>query len=223
MKALFWRRCPSRRAGALALDPVPGRPLLSKDWMPASSRRGGAATAAYAAIFAAAALSFVVAPDGRGLLGAALALLMGAIAVSDLRYFTVPNVATAPSFVLALVHSVIRDSTSFIEPIALAALRGLILALMFLALREIHLRWRGREGLGLGDVKLAGVAGAWLDWPTIPLAIEVAAVAALGAYVLGRLTAGRPISATNRVPFGLFLAPAIWLGWLYELVMFDLS
>jgi leader peptidase (prepilin peptidase)/N-methyltransferase len=191
--------------------------------MEASISRCGEAILAYAIICAAAALSIVVAPDLRGVLGAALALLMGAIAVSDRRHFTIPNVATAPALVLALVHSVMRDPAPYIEPMIFAALRALALALMFFALREIHRRWRGREGIGLGDVKLAGVAGAWLDWPTIPLAIEVAAVAALGAYVLGRFTAGRPISATNRVPFGLFLAPAIWLGWLYELVVFDLT
>ena len=82
---------------------------------------------------------------------------------------------------------------------------------------------RGREGLGLGDVKLAGVAGAWLDWATVPLAAEVAALAALGCYVVGRISTGRPISATNRMPFGFFLAPAIWLGWLFEVAVFELS
>jgi hypothetical protein len=28
-------------------------------------------------------------------------------------------------------------------------------------------RLRGREGIGLGDAKLAGAAGVWLDWPSI--------------------------------------------------------
>ena len=34
----------------------------------------------------------------------------------------------------------------------------------FFALRYGYARLRGRQGLGLGDVKLAFVAGAWLDW-----------------------------------------------------------
>jgi leader peptidase (prepilin peptidase)/N-methyltransferase len=179
--------------------------------------------AAAVIVFGTAAISIIVSPDVRGLLGAALALLMGAIAVSDLRYFTIPNAATAPAFLLALVHSVVRDQSLIMEPLVFAALRALALAVMFLALREIHWRLRGREGLGLGDVKLAGVAGAWLDWTTIPLAVEVAALAALAGYVLGRISAGRPISATNRMPFGLFLAPAIWLSWLFEVVVFGNS
>ena len=78
-------------------------------------------------------------------------------------------------------------------------------------------RWlRGREGIGLGDVKLAGVAGAWLDWPIIPIAIEIAAVAALGAYLIRHFCFRRAVRPTTRMPFGLFLAPAIWIGWLLE-------
>jgi leader peptidase (prepilin peptidase)/N-methyltransferase len=73
---------------------------------------------------------------------------------------------------------------------------------------------RGRQGLGLGDVKLAFVAGAWLDWTVIPIAIQLAAFAALSAYIVRQLAFGRSISATGRMPFGLFFAPAIWICWL---------
>ena len=46
--------------------------------------------------------------------------------------------------------------------------------------------------------------------------IEVAALAALAAYVVWRYVLHRPIVATTPLPFGLFLAPAIWAGWLAE-------
>jgi leader peptidase (prepilin peptidase)/N-methyltransferase len=71
----------------------------------------------------------------------------------------------------------------------------------------------------LGDVKLAAVAGAWLGWVTITAVVELAALAALGAYLL---TAGRrrqPLKGTAFLPFGAFLAPAIWLGWLAEALL----
>src|SRR5439155_26306221 len=122
--------------------------------------------------------------------------------VSDLRQFIGPNAATAAALVLGLVRSIVLDPTSPVEQLVAAALRALVLALICLALRATYRRLRGREGLGLGDVKLAGVAGAWLDWATIPLAVEVAALAALAGYVVGRISTGRPISATNRMPFG---------------------
>lgn len=60
------------------------------------------------------------------------------------------------------------------------------------------------------------MAGAWLDWPLMPVAVEIAALAGLCAYALGRLKGGQPFSATARLPFGLFLAPAIWLCWLWQ-------
>jgi leader peptidase (prepilin peptidase)/N-methyltransferase len=214
----------SKCEGADFLRPVIGRSLFSKDKKRSSISRGVAANyAAPVIILSASAVSIVTAPDMRGLFGAILALLMGVIAMSDLRHFTVPNVATAPAFVLALVYSVVRDPVSVIEPMAHATLRALVLALMFLLLREIHRRLRGREGIGLGDVKLAGVAGAWLDWLTIPLAVEVAALAALAAYALRKIATGRPLRPQNRVPFGLFFAPAIWIGWLFEVVTSEMS
>jgi len=79
---------------------------------------------------------------------------------------------------------------------------------------------RGRPGLGLGDVKLAGVAGAWLDWLVIPIAIELAAFSALTAYLLQHIVLARSISPTKRLPFGTFFAPAIWVSWLFEARLF---
>ena len=60
-------------------------------------------------------------------------------------------------------------------------------------------RWRGRDGLGLGDVKLAAVAGAWLGFVTIFAVIELAALSALGAYVVNGLSA-KPAAEGDRVP-----------------------
>ena len=95
-------------------------------------------------------------------------------------------------------------------------MRGAVSALTFLSVRIIYRRLRGREGIGLGDVKLAGVAGAWLDWSIIPVAIEIAAVAALGTYLVRYVWFRRAVRPTMRLPFGLFLAPAIWISWLLE-------
>jgi leader peptidase (prepilin peptidase)/N-methyltransferase len=96
-----------------------------------------------------------------------------------------------------------------------------VLAATFLALRILYRRLRGRDGLGLGDVKLAGVAGAWLGWFTIPISIEIAALAALAAHIMARRWQGLTLSATARLPFGLFFAPAIWLCWLLETMRVD--
>ena len=161
-------------------------------------------------------LSFAASPDWRGAFGAALAVLMLAIAVSDIRHFIVPDALSGAAFVLGLIFAGLFDDAPLAEAILTCLLRAAAAALPLLALMLLYEWWRGRPGLGLGDVKLAAVAGAWLDWFTIVGVIEVAALAALAAFAVWRYVLRRPIVATTPLPFGLFLAPAIWIGWLAE-------
>src|SRR5256884_9345656 len=98
-----------------------------------------------------------------------------------------------------------------LKPWAGRPARGPPPAVPLLALMIGYRRWRGRDGLGLGDIKLAAVAGLWLNFVTIFAVIELAALSALGAYfVSGYLRKRRP-NPTALLPFGLFLAPAIWI------------
>jgi len=161
-------------------------------------------------------LSFAASPDWRGVFGAALALLMLAIAVSDIRHFIVPDALSAAAFALGLIFAGLFDDAPLAEAVLTCLFRAAAAALPLLALMILYEWWRGRPGLGLGDVKLAAVAGVWLDWFTIVAVIEVAALAALTAYAVWRYVLHRPIAATTPLPFGLFLAPAIWAGWLAE-------
>jgi leader peptidase (prepilin peptidase) / N-methyltransferase len=176
------------------------------------------------AAIAAVAASLAVAPGLAGVLGAGLALVTLAIAVIDARRFIIPDELTVAALALAIANAGLDawpdGWSTVLENVGAALLRGAVLALGFLALRALYHRLRGREGIGLGDVKLAGVAGAWLGWATIPVAIEIAALAALAVYVARQLAGGRVMRATARLPFGLFLAPAIWLGWLLEATLF---
>ena len=169
---------------------------------------------------AAMAVSLASAPGTIGLLGAGLALVMLTIALVDWRSFIIPDGLNLVAFALALVHAaaLVPEAMPWAMAwaIAMAIVRGAMLALMFLAIRHGYARMRGRQGLGLGDVKLAFVAGAWLDWLVIPIAIELAALAALAVYLLRQRVLGHALSRTSRMPFGAFLAPAIWLGWMLE-------
>jgi leader peptidase (prepilin peptidase) / N-methyltransferase len=164
--------------------------------------------------------SLAIAPAPQGLLGAGLGLLMLAIAVVDARRFIVPNELVLAALALGFVHASVEETDGILRALAAAALRGAVLGLLFWCLRELYFRWRGREGLGLGDVKLAAAAGVWLDWPALPIAIEIAALGALALYVLGHALGRRRIHAATRLPFGLFLAPAIWLAWLMQLWLY---
>src|SRR5262249_17179101 len=152
----------------------------------------------------------------HGVIGAGLAILMIAIAIIDARRFIIPDELTAAALTLGLLDAVIQEPDTVLHALSTAALRGAIVALAFFRLRVLYKLVRGREGIGLGDVKLAGVAGVWLDWWTIPIAIEIAALAALAVYATRLLYRGGSVRPMARLPFGPFLAPAIWLSWLLD-------
>lgn len=168
--------------------------------------------AAVAAIFA---VSFAVSPDLRGALGAALGALMLAIAWSDLRRFVVPDALVAIALVLGLVDAALGGDGGFEAP-ALAAAQAALAAAVLFAVAFLYRRLRGRAGLGLGDVKLASVAGAWLSTALLPAALELAALSALFAYVARQRRKRRAFRRRARLPFATFFAPAIWLVWLFE-------
>jgi leader peptidase (prepilin peptidase) / N-methyltransferase len=160
--------------------------------------------------------SLVLLPNVHGVIGGGLAILMIAIAIIDARRFIIPDELTAAALALGLLHAVIQEPDMVLQALSTAALRGAVVALALFGLRGLYRRVRGREGIGLGDVKLAGVAGVWLDWWTIPIAIEIAALAALAVYATGLLYRGGSVRSMTKLPFGLFLAPAIWLSWLLD-------
>jgi leader peptidase (prepilin peptidase)/N-methyltransferase len=168
---------------------------------------------------AAVAISLITAPNVSGILGAALALVMLTIAVIDGRRFIIPNELNVAGLGLAIVNAIVQEPEAIVTSVAWAGIRGATFLLIFFGIRSGYKRMRGREGIGLGDVKLAGVAGCWLDWTMMPIAIEIAVGAALSVYLLRHLSLGRPIRATSRLPFGMFFAPAIWLCWLLQAIL----
>ncbi len=159
--------------------------------------------------------SLAISADLRGALGALLGWLMLAIAQSDARRFIVPDALVAAAFALGLVEAMVAAGGGLEAP-AVAAAQAALAAATLLAIELIYRRLRGRAGLGLGDVKLAGVAGAWLSASLLPAAIELAALAALLAYAARQIRKRRRFRSGSRLPFAVFLAPSIWIVWLFE-------
>jgi leader peptidase (prepilin peptidase)/N-methyltransferase len=164
-------------------------------------------------------VSFAIAPGVEGALGAALGLLMLGVAWADARRFFVPNALSGSAFALGVIHSIVQSPDSGFEAALMAFSRAAFAAGLFFLVRIAYRRFRGRDGLGLGDVKLAAAAGAWLSLPMLPMAIEIAAITALAAYVLRQGSRRRVLRAAGRVPFGAFLAPAIWFGWVLDTML----
>jgi leader peptidase (prepilin peptidase) / N-methyltransferase len=157
--------------------------------------------------------SLGAAPGWSGAAGAILAGLMLAIAVVDHRRMIIPDELNVLAFIAGLVVA----GAGVNAPPAIAILRALVRAALmfalFLAFRAGFRALRGMDGMGLGDVKLAAVAGVWLDWAGLPVVVEIAALSALAAALCARLR-GEGFDAKARVPFGTFFAPAIWICWL---------
>lgn len=93
-------------------------------------------------------------------------------------------------------------------------LAGIAAALGFASLGAIawlYRRTRGREGLGMGDVKLLAAAGAWTAPLALPWIIAGAAAITLLGLAVARL-AGTRVSADMVIPFGPGLALAAFVA-----------
>jgi leader peptidase (prepilin peptidase)/N-methyltransferase len=138
-----------------------------------------------------------------------LAAVSVALALIDLDVRRLPNVIVLPSYAVALVlfaaASVLSGDFSGLIRAGIA-MAGLALAYFIMAIAR-------PGGMGMGDVKLAGVLGIYLGWAGWgPLA-----VGALAAFVLGGvygviLIASRRATRKSGVPFGPWMLAGAWLG-----------
>jgi leader peptidase (prepilin peptidase)/N-methyltransferase len=160
------------------------------------------------------AASLCARPGIPGQAGAGLAVIMLAIAIIDWRLLVIPDELNALAIAFGVGDVCFQRWEDMPGPALNALVRGAGTAALFFAFRFLYRRFRGREGLGLGDVKLAGVAGVWLDWTILPIAVEIAALGALGFVALRGVRSRRAPDPLAKLPFGTFLAPSIWLCWL---------
>jgi len=128
----------------------------------------------------------------------------------DARTYLLPDLMTAGALLSGLFAAAIFDPVSAWFGFATAMARAAGTALVLGLVRTGYARLRGREGLGLGDIKLAAALGAWLPLQAIPVCFALATAAALLAVLLAALR-GQHIERTTRVPLGAFLCPAVWL------------
>jgi leader peptidase (prepilin peptidase) / N-methyltransferase len=132
----------------------------------------------------------------RIVLGLLLVTALVPITLIDLDHRIIPNVITGAAAIAALVAIVALDTDFLLEAVIAAAAGGgffLIAALLY------------PRGMGMGDVKLAGVLGLYLGRAVAP-AILIALIAGVvvGAAIIARK--GAKEGRKTAVPFGPFLA-----------------
>jgi leader peptidase (prepilin peptidase)/N-methyltransferase len=156
--------------------------------------------------------SFAAAPGWSAAAGAVLAALMLAIAVVDHRRMVIPDELNSLAFIAGLVAAGVGAEAAPAIAILHALVRASLMFALFFGFRAGYRALRGFEGMGFGDVKLAAVAGVWLDWSFLPVVVEIAALSALAIALYARFR-GEGFDPKARLPFGAFFAPAIWICW----------
>jgi leader peptidase (prepilin peptidase)/N-methyltransferase len=197
------------RCGAV-LGPRELVPLLSFAVQRGRCRRCGVAIcwrdpaveAAAAAIGVVAALTVADSRMAAAIAGLGWALLL--LALLDADHFWLPSAVTLPLVAAGL------GVTAWLAPADLPA-HAIGAGAGYLSLAGVAAAYkavRGRVGLGGGDAKLFAASGAWLGWAALPV---VLLAAALSGIVVALLLWRRGLTATTRLPFGVFLTAATWI------------
>jgi leader peptidase (prepilin peptidase)/N-methyltransferase len=117
----------------------------------------------------------------------------------DLEHHLLPNAITLPGIVVGFVLSF------FTEPGWLASLIGIVTGGGILyATAEAYYRIRHEEGLGMGDVKMLAMVGAFLGWQLTFMTLMLASFA--GSVIGAVLILARRGGMKTALPFGTFLA-----------------
>jgi len=164
--------------------------------------------------------AFVLAAGAAGLLlpsidavfGTVLAAVTLFIAAVDLDRFEIPDLGNLFLLVLGLAWT-LEVSEFSMEAFAQGLLRSLVAGGVMLTVHYVYRIARGFDGLGLGDVKLAGAGAPWLWWSHLAVTLLIAVGAAIAVLVGRSVVSGQRVDAHAAVPLGAFLAPAIWITW----------
>jgi leader peptidase (prepilin peptidase)/N-methyltransferase len=146
----------------------------------------------------------VLARDDAGsiALGLILVTALVPIVLIDLEHRLIPNRITGPAAVAAVVAGLALDIDYLPEQLIAGAAAGGFFLLAAMAYPR---------GMGMGDVKLAGVMGLCLGRAVAP-AVMIALITGVvvGGIVIARL--GAKVGRKTKVPFGPFLALGAVIG-----------
>ncbi len=143
-----------------------------------------------------------------------LASLLIVISFIDLRYKKIPNVITYPGMIIALLIALIFNRISFISSLLGLIIPGgsiLLIALIF------------KKGLGMGDVKLLAMIGAFIGWQYTLLGLFFGSL--IGLIISVILIIYDKIGRNTQIPFGPYisLGTLITLIWGEKIIDFYLS
>jgi leader peptidase (prepilin peptidase)/N-methyltransferase len=134
---------------------------------------------------------------------------MIALGFIDFYHKILPDEITLPGLVLALVYAPFRSNLSLTQ-----ALIGAVVGAGFLLfIYGAYYLLRKKEGLGMGDVTMMLLIGAFLGWQLTFFTLILASF--VGAIVGVLFIVFRKKDLQYSLPFGTFLAPAAYFSLLW--------
>jgi leader peptidase (prepilin peptidase)/N-methyltransferase len=144
--------------------------------------------------------------------GLALIAILTALAVIDACKMILPDQLNLLLAVIGVGQSLALHEPGMLDAAFGALIGTALLTLVLLLFR----RFRGIEGLGMGDLKFVAAAGLWTGWKGIPLLLLIASASAL-AFVVLRAALERKFDRHAALPFGPFLGIGTVCAWLAAL------
>jgi len=117
----------------------------------------------------------------------------------DLEHHLLPNAITLPGILVGVAFSLVTEPGWFASVVGAVVGGG-----MLWLIAEGYYRLRHEEGLGMGDVKMLAMIGAFIGWQLTIVTLMMASVA--GSVVGIALIAARKGDMKYALPFGTFLA-----------------
>ena len=135
---------------------------------------------------------------------------------TDLQTMRLPNVLTLSGIVIGLASNLILPPPPGIVSAVIGAALGAAVPWL---IRWLWKRVRGVDGMGLGDVKMLAMIGAFLGWQQVWVVLFFASLC--GALVgVSLMTIGRR-SWASKLPFGTFLAVSAYAASLIGIPLID--
>lgn len=156
-------------------------------------------------------------PDHMFLPALALGWTLVVLIAFDVLAFILPNALTLPLGAGGLLLGMAEGFDQLRQSALGFIAGGASLALV----RFLYRYFRGREGLGFGDVKLFAAAGAWVKLGGLPSVLLIGTLLA-SLHALFLLRRAPADAARQMVPLGAGLCVGLWLTWMYGPV-FDWS
>ncbi len=140
----------------------------------------------------------------------ALAGLLSALAIIDLKTFRLPNILTLAVAGLGAVMVYLTRSDAWLDH----ALGGLIGYGVLWAMEVGYKALRGRDGLGRGDAKLLGALGIWTGWVGLAPILLIASFGGLAYVLVSSARAKSDSRSPSAIAFGPWIALGGWIIWL---------